>query len=229
MERVTEILRVSQETADYIEKLCTVEPKDENECFGEDASISCTANFSDGMAMDIKCCGVQYEEHNSNTAYTEAVLFDEHGSEVCHTDCSDDFLGEWMLEYGEKCYVVIVMADDMLSFGGFIQQHVPESDYDLFFTLSENMPKKELVYCRNAKSDNDVIKAITSEMYIGPLTADMYKRCNDPRFILSDKMFVTYDLQGQTNVYEVLGKATDRENAVIPDTYYIRKLGNLYC
>lgn len=79
--------------------------------FGEDLAIVKTAVFDDGLEMDIKCCGVQWEEFGDNTAWTEAVLF-RNGSEVCCTEPCDNFLGEWELPYGNDTYVVNVILDD---------------------------------------------------------------------------------------------------------------------
>ena len=75
---------------------------------GEDIAIVKTATFDNGVEMDIKCCGVQYnEDDESNTAWTEAVLF-KNGSELCFTEPSDEYLGEWILEYNGDEYVVFV-------------------------------------------------------------------------------------------------------------------------
>ena len=60
--------------------------------------------------MDIKCCGVQYEEGGVNTAWTEAVLF-KNGSEVCHSEPNEGFFGEWTLETNGDEYVVNVKIE----------------------------------------------------------------------------------------------------------------------
>lgn len=50
-----------------VEKLLRTEPKDESTCMGEEETISVTVQFANGFEMDIKCCGVQYEEGGNNT------------------------------------------------------------------------------------------------------------------------------------------------------------------
>ena len=50
--------------------------------------------------MDIKCCGVQYMEGESNLAWTEAVLFCNSDQIAC-TDPMDEFEGDWELEDGD--------------------------------------------------------------------------------------------------------------------------------
>ncbi len=71
----------------------------------EDNIISITAKFSDGKEMDIKCCGVQ---DGKEPAWTEAVLFDENGWELCFTDPNDVFIGSWELEDDGIMYRAIV-------------------------------------------------------------------------------------------------------------------------
>ena len=68
----------------------------------EDETIVYTAVFDDDIEMDVKVCGCQDEP-----AYTEAVLF-KNGYEVGCTDCMDEILGEWTLEYNGKEYTTIV-------------------------------------------------------------------------------------------------------------------------
>lgn len=110
MKEIRRHISVSKSTADMINELLTVEPKCESECYGEDETLSYTAKFGYGIEMDVKVCGVQYEEGGSNTAWTEAVLFD-HGSEVAHTDVCDTFTGEWELEYDGKKYITEVLVE----------------------------------------------------------------------------------------------------------------------
>lgn len=68
----------------------------------EDDTFSKTADFGNGIEMDIKLCGAREEK-----PWTEAVLFCN-GSEVCHSDVCEEFEGEWELEYNGNIYVVNV-------------------------------------------------------------------------------------------------------------------------
>lgn len=81
----------------------------EENCIGEDETISYTASFNNGFEMDIKCCGVQYQEGASNLAWTEAVLF-QNGVEICCTEPSDEFIGDWNLWDDENEYIVHVIV-----------------------------------------------------------------------------------------------------------------------
>ena len=69
------------------------------EILGEDNTITTTVKFDNGFEMDVKCCGSQ-----DGTAWTEAVLFDENGHEATMTDPSDEFFGEWIIEYEPDTY-----------------------------------------------------------------------------------------------------------------------------
>lgn len=74
------------------------------ERLNEDETFVKTAKFEDGFEMDIKCCGSDEE------AWTEAVLFDN-GIQCCFSDVSDEFLGEWELEFDGNVYLVHVIPD----------------------------------------------------------------------------------------------------------------------
>lgn len=110
--RYERTIKISKEEAEQINKHLTIEPTCAEECLGEDIAIIYTAKFDNGFEMDIKCCGVQYEPYNSsNTAWTEAVLFED-GKEVCCSEVSDEYLGEWILEDdNDNEYVVIVEVE----------------------------------------------------------------------------------------------------------------------
>lgn len=110
--RYERIVKIGKREADQINKHLHEEPTCADECLGEDIAIVNTATFDNGFEMDIKCCGVQYSEDNeSNTAWTEAVLF-QNGSERCYTEPSDEYLGEWILEYEDDEYVVLVEIEE---------------------------------------------------------------------------------------------------------------------
>lgn len=90
-------------------ELLTKEPSCEEECMNEDEILFYTVSFGNKMEMDIKICGVAYEEGGDNLPWMEAVLFED-GHEVGCTDVSDeqDILGEWLIEYNGDEYVGIV-------------------------------------------------------------------------------------------------------------------------
>ena len=79
---------------------------DTSERLNEDDTIVKTAKFEDGMEMDIKCCGTQ-----DDVAWTEAVLFYDNGEEACHTEVSDEYLGDWEIEWGGNVYRVHVVKE----------------------------------------------------------------------------------------------------------------------
>ena len=108
--RYEKTIYVSKKRLETIRKFLEVEPDDKYECLGEDGFFVETAKFDNGIEMDVKCCGVQYEEGESNTAWTEAVLF-KNGSEVCCSEPSDEFEGEWELEYNGDTYIVNIVPE----------------------------------------------------------------------------------------------------------------------
>ena len=105
--RYTKEIKISKKLADEIDNLLTYGDRN----FGEDYTIVKTAVFDDGYEVDIKCCGVQWEDDNEdNTAWTETVLF-HNGSEVVCANPSEQFDGEWVLSTGENEYVVNVVVE----------------------------------------------------------------------------------------------------------------------
>ena len=108
--KYTKTLKINKAEADLIHHYLTEEPKDWDECLDEDDTIAYSVKFEDGKEMDIKCCGVQYNEGESNLAWTEAVLFDN-GSEICCSEPSDEYLGEWELEEDGNVYAVNVVVE----------------------------------------------------------------------------------------------------------------------
>lgn len=105
-------LQLDTETVEYLEHLCQYEPQSLDECFTDrEPSINFTVKFPNDYQMDIKCCGVDYEEGGSNTAWTEAVLFNENGCEVGFTEPEDSILGEFWIERDNINYTVEVVAN----------------------------------------------------------------------------------------------------------------------
>lgn len=103
------ILRIPKKEANYIQYLLTHDPKDENECMTEEETIVYTVDFGNSYEMDIKLCGVQYEEGGYNLPWTEAVLF-YNGSEVACSEPNDEFFGHWILEHHGKEFHVFVQV-----------------------------------------------------------------------------------------------------------------------
>lgn len=82
---------------------------DDSEYQGEDNTIIvATIKCSNGYEIDIKCCGCQEE-----ASWTEAVLFNENGAELCCTECSDEILGEWTLEYDDIIYSIVIEEESI--------------------------------------------------------------------------------------------------------------------
>ena len=72
----------------------------DREGFPEYSCVWCqTAKFPDGMEIDVKVCT---DSRKDADAWSEAVLFDEKGCEVCHTEVCDSLRGEWTLEFEDE-------------------------------------------------------------------------------------------------------------------------------
>lgn len=94
-------LRIPREEAEVVNGY--LQAKTTEQFQDEDHTISHTVVFPDGKQMDIKCCGAQNER-----SWTEAVLFNQNGCELCCSEVSDRYDGIWELEYQNRRYVAIV-------------------------------------------------------------------------------------------------------------------------
>ena len=72
----------------------------------EDDTLVWSASFGNGFEMDIKLCGA-----NEETAWTEAVLFKD-GFEIGCTDCMDEILGMWEIDYDNVAYITNVVEEN---------------------------------------------------------------------------------------------------------------------
>lgn len=104
------IIFINKRDLNRIKRYLKEEPANESDCLSEDDTIIYTAVFDGGYEMDIKCCGVQYREGESNLAWTEAVLFKD-GSEICYTEPGEEFDGDWILDDGNTTFVVTVICE----------------------------------------------------------------------------------------------------------------------
>lgn len=94
-------LHISRREAEIVNGY--LQAKNAKEFQNEDHTISHTVVFPDGKQMDVKCCGAQ-----EDCSWTEAVLFDGNGCELCCSEVSDRYDGTWELEYQGRRYVAIV-------------------------------------------------------------------------------------------------------------------------
>ena len=72
----------------------------------EDDPLIWSASFGNGFEMDIKLCGADEE-----VAWTEAVLFKD-GFEIGCTDCMDEILGMWEIDYNDVAYITNVIEEN---------------------------------------------------------------------------------------------------------------------
>ena len=135
-----ETLVIQHSLTEVINGLLTHQPKDQSECQGEDDTIVESVKFSNGFMMDVKCCGVQYEEGNDNTSWTEAVLFDPDGAEIACTDVMDEYLGLWEIEYNGDTYAAMVVDQEKNDF----EQKCYEA-YQLDWMISHGYALSDLV------------------------------------------------------------------------------------
>ena len=106
--RYEKTIFVPENIAKRIGTFLTNQPTTAEESFGEDDCIVYTAVFPDNYEVDVKLCGVRFDENETdNLPYTEAVLF-HNGSEVTNTEPETEFFGDWELEADGNQYAISV-------------------------------------------------------------------------------------------------------------------------
>ena len=109
--RYEETVFIKEKFLEMIRKYLTEEPAGPAEGLGEDEVISVNVPFLDGYEMDIRCCGVRFEEGECNKAWSEAILFCE-GSQVALSDPCDEFEGDWKLDdWNGNTYIVHIKSE----------------------------------------------------------------------------------------------------------------------
>lgn len=115
METKTRFVLLSENDAEaknvesFIRHRLTFHPQSEDECFTD--TLSFTADFGNGIEMDVKLCGVDYESGGDNRPWTEAVLF-KNGSEIGHTNPDDKFFTIWEIEDDDIRYRAIPIVPE---------------------------------------------------------------------------------------------------------------------
>lgn len=96
--------RISKRVFDLFHNYLFYMPKDKEHSLSENETYTIVAGFDDGKIMEIRCHGVKYsdDERYTNTAWTEAVLFDENGEEISRTEPDKHLDGVWSLGGDEK-------------------------------------------------------------------------------------------------------------------------------
>ncbi len=94
---------VSKEDLDRVKAILSgdEDPVPGSVSLGRNETITHTAKFPDGRQMDVKCC-------HGDPAWTEAVLFNDRGEELCCTEAAEDYEGEWTIGYGGVEYTAII-------------------------------------------------------------------------------------------------------------------------
>lgn len=100
-------IKISTKELNYINELLKLDGDEIYQKYGlkRDEVIMHTAKFSNGIEADIKLVICEEE-----APYTEGVLF-HNGFEMAHTDCEDEYTGDWYFEANGEEYCVHIEED----------------------------------------------------------------------------------------------------------------------
>lgn len=103
-------------------------------------------------------------------------------------------------------------------------------------TELSDMARKQLIYCNchenREETDEEIIKAISSDYLVckfegDALNCDKNDILSRVNYVDFSKTYITKHIDAGIRVWEVCGRVTDMEDAVIPHAYYVRHIGSL--
>jgi hypothetical protein len=181
----------------------------------EDDTFSETAIFPNGFEMDIKCCG-----SNDSPAWTEAVLF-LNGSECCCTEPSDNYFGDWTIEYEGDTFTVHMINTE--------HQVAPKSEPDKDMPEESVKEPEKPQYNTNTKvsymyRDSGNYKLFLEEVFRGTLPEDQLKAFNrkyaeqgfyPSQLQMRDSIIATADPEPDPDFHEFIRLITVQEHATV--------------
>lgn len=91
----------------------------------------------------------------------------------------------------------------------------------VFFKNQDEIPK-EIIYCRGAKSPQEVfITGFPSKVYVG----HFYEKHKGSSEINDINLYIMRDSDNKQYIYQYCGNVTDCEDFIVPDTFYVKKVG----
>lgn len=98
-----------------------------------------------------------------------------------------------------------------------------------YILYEKDQIKKEMVYCNNhtdnPETPEEIARAMTPFYFMGKFHLKDHEPILNP-IVNVDNIFILGDMNG-TYLYQVCGKVSDCCDAIVPNLYYIRKIGIL--
>ena len=93
----------------------------------------------------------------------------------------------------------------------------------VFFKNQDEIPK-EIIYCRGAKSPQEVFTTgFPSKVYVG--VGHFYEKHKGSSEINDINLYIMRDSDNKQYIYQYCGNVTDCEDFIVPDTFYVKKVG----
>lgn len=91
----------------------------------------------------------------------------------------------------------------------------------VFYKNQDEIPK-EIIYCRGAKSPQEVFTTgFPSKVYVG----HFYEKHKGSGEINDINLYIMKDSDNKQYIYQYCGNVTDCEDFIVPDTFYVKKVG----
>ena len=88
-----------------------LEPLCEDEAIG-DQVIAHKVRFDDGYSMEVRVCGAPYRDGEYNSAWAEAILFNNVNEPVYTTAPDSSYTGLWTMHHNGNTYITEVKVDE---------------------------------------------------------------------------------------------------------------------
>lgn len=107
--RYQKTIQIDNNKIEYIKNLINKEPSSEKECFGENQKHIVSVVFENKYKMYIDVYGCKFEENGKNTAWLQAVLYDENNIELKSSSPEIYYSNEWIIDYNGDEYIINIM------------------------------------------------------------------------------------------------------------------------
>lgn len=85
----------------------------------------------------------------------------------------------------------------------------------------------QYLYCSNDDTDDNIIRSIVSESFVGKFNKEDHNYSVGLKIENDSKLYITRDIEGHMNIWQIGSKMTDMEGFIVPHVYKVRKIGIL--
>lgn len=100
-----------------------------------------------------------------------------------------------------------------------------------YIIFEDDQIKKEIIYCVDpdgySAEPEEIARAMKPFFFMGKFNAKDHEPFNR-EVVNDDNIFMLANMRDGTFLYQVMGKVADCCGTIVPDLYYIRKIGIIF-